>query len=139
MHSHIVRSIYCSLLFLTGCATPQSRIERDPTAFAALTTAQQERVKKGEVTVGFDEATVRLALGEPDRIIERETSEGISQSWVYYAIVPDSYNAGYCAQGFPYYSYRYYCRPTIVTPTQYEERMRLVFKDGKVSSVERAK
>lgn len=139
MRSSIARSIYCSALLLTACATPQSRIERDPAAFAALTTAQQERVKKGEVAVGFDEAAVRLALGEPDRIIERETSEGISQAWVYYAIAADSYNAGYCAPGFPYYSYRYYCPPIIVTPTQYQERMRLVFKDGKVSSVERAK
>lgn len=123
---------------LAGCAaTPQARIERSPEAFAALPPEQQQRVKEGGVGIGFDESATRLAAGEPDRVIERETLEGNTQVWVYYAIVAGLHNDGYCGAAFPYYSHRVYCRST--PPTQYEERMRVVFKDGKVTSVERAR
>jgi len=122
---------------LAACATtPKSRIERDPASFAALTPEQQQQVQKGDVGIGFDEAAVRLAIGEPDRIVERESSEGRTQVWVYYAILP-GFSSPYCGAAFPYYGYSYYCRP--VTTTQYEERTRLSFKDGKVVSVERAR
>lgn len=129
-----------SLLLLTGCATtPQSRIEKNPTAFAALSPEQQQKVQAGSVSVGFDTAAVELALGKPDRILERETAEGATLTWVYYTVRSDSYSPGFCGSSFPYYGYAYYCRPVFVTPTQYEEHTRVVFKDGKVVSVERAK
>ena len=123
---------------LSACATsPDARIERSPEAFAALSPEQQERVKQGSVGVGFDAAAVRLAIGEADRIVERETAEGQTQVWVYYAIVPGYYNNGYCGAGFPYFNNQYYCRPPV--PTQYEERTRVVFQDGKVISIERSR
>lgn len=127
-------------LVLTACAaTPQSRIERDPASFAALPPEQQARVQQGGVGVGFDAAAVRLAMGEPDRIIERESAEGASQVWVYYTVLP-GFNQPYCGNGFPYYGFygfNRYCGP--VTATQYEERARVSFKDGKVVSVDRAR
>lgn len=125
-------------LLLAGCATtPQSRIERDPASFSALTPEQQQKVRDGNVGVGFDEAAVRLALGPPDRVIERESADGNTQTWVYYAIVPNAYGPGYCAPGFPYYGPAYYCQAPVAS--QYEERTRVLFKDGKVVSVERAR
>ena len=128
------------LLLLAGCATtPQSRIEKNPTAFAALSPEQQQKVQGGGVSVGFDAAAVELALGKPDRIVERETAEGATQAWVYYTVVADNYSPGFCGSAFPYYGYAYHCRPVVVSPTQYEERTRVIFKDGKVVSVERAR
>lgn len=126
-------------MLLAACAsTPQSRIEKDPAAFSALPPEQQERVKQGGVGVGFDEAAVRLAIGEPDRIVERESAEGLTQVWSYFAVLPGYHDSGYCAPGFfPHYGYAPYCRPP--QPTQYEERSRIVFQGGKVVSVERAK
>ena len=122
-------------LLLAGCATtPQSRIERDPASFSALTAEQQQKVRDGNAGVGFDEAAVRLALGPPDRVIEREAADGITQTWVYYALVPNAYGSGYCAPGFPYYGPVYYCQAPVAT--QYQERTRVLFKEGKVVSVE---
>lgn len=132
---------YAALVFVTllsACATtPQSRIEKNPAAFSALSPEQQQRVKDGGVGVGFDEAAVRLAFGEPDRVIERESADGMTQVWIYYTVVP-GFNNPYCGVGFPYYTAAYYCRP-VISPTQYEERTRVNLKDGKVVSVERAR
>ena len=131
-------SIHVSFLaacLLAACAiTPEQRIQRDPTGFAALPAEQQQRAKEGSVGVGFDTAAVRIAYGEPDRIVEKETAEGASQVWVYYAVVPGFAGSAYCGPGAGYYGYNYYCRP--FAQTQYEERTRIVFKDGKVTSVE---
>lgn len=122
---------------LQACvSTPQTRIEKNPAAYSALPPEQQQRVKEGSVGVGFDAAAVRLAIGEPDRIIERENAEGLTQLWVYYTIVPGYNDSGFCAPGFPYYGYAPYCRAP--QPTRYEERSRVTFKDGRVVSVERA-
>lgn len=141
MKQNIFRASLAALpLMLAACATtPQSRIEKNPTAFAALPPEQQQKVKEGTVSVGFDAAAVELALGKPDRVVERETAEGATQAWVYYTIIANSYSPGFCGSSFPYYGYAYYCRPVVVSPTQYEERTRVLFKDGKVVSVERAK
>ena len=138
MRTPSISALALAALLLAGCAlTPAQRIERDPTSFAALPAEQQQRAKEGSVGVGFDPAAVRIAYGEPDRIVERESAEGVSQVWVYYAVVPGFAGSPYCGPGIGYYGYNYYCRPA--APTQYEERSRIVFKDGKVVSVESSK
>ncbi len=127
-----------SALLLVACAAgPVQRIERDPAAFAALSAEQQARVREGAIGVGYDPTAVRLAYGEPDRIVERETAEGRSEVWLYYAIVPALAGSGYCTPAFPYYGPSFYCRSA--APSQYEEHTRVVFKDGRVVSVERAR
>ncbi len=121
---------------LAGCAmTPASRIERNPEGFAALSPEQQQKVREGHVGIGFEPAAVRLAIGEPDRVIQRETVDGNTQIWVYYRLLHSPYGAGYCAPGFPYYQNRYHCQP--VLSTQYEESARVLFREGRVVSVER--
>lgn len=140
--SHLIPrlALLASALLFAACAgTPQARIEKNPAAFAALSPEQQQKVETGAVSVGFDAPAVELALGKPDRIVERETVEGATQIWVYYRAVSDTYSPGFCSPGFPYYGYAYPCRPAIFAPTQYEERTRVVFKDGQVVSVERAR
>ena len=138
MRHHLAVGIAAAALLLAGCAsTPQSRIEKNPTAFAALPPEQQTRVKNGGVGVGFDEAAVRCALGEPDRVIEREAAEGNSQVWIYRSLVSGTDGGDFCGPRFPYYGSAFYCQP--IRSNQYEERSRVIFKDGKVVSVERAK
>lgn len=136
MHKPALLSpLFMALVLSGGCAlTPQSRIDKNPAAFSALTPEQQERVKAGKIGVGFDESSVRLALGEPDRIIERETAEGLTQVWLYYTLVPGYVSNPYCTPGFPYYNHPFYCRP--VTAAQYEEHMRVLFQTGKVVAIE---
>src|SRR5258708_11078734 len=66
-----------------GCATPEYRIKQNPEAFNRLTPSQQDLVKAGRVDVGFDKDAVKLALGSPDRVLERTDQNGPSEVWAY--------------------------------------------------------
>lgn len=70
-------------LFLGACSTPASRIQADPATFNRLTPQQQALVKVGQVSIGMDMSTVKLALGDPDRTTMRTDSSGQSQIWHY--------------------------------------------------------
>jgi hypothetical protein len=74
-----------AVLFLGGCAsTPESRIQRNPEAFAALPSAVQERVRRGAVEIGDTPEIVRLALGEPARVVQRvDARTGASEVWIF--------------------------------------------------------
>jgi hypothetical protein len=85
-----------------GCATPESRIKESPAAFARLTPDQQALVRAGQVATGFDMDAVRLALGDPDRVVTVTNAAGRRQVWHYLAygdddgrIVFDGYYNGY--------------------------------------------
>jgi len=137
---------------LVGCATPLTRIERNPEAFAKLPPEQQQKVQAGEVGIGFDATAVRLAVGEPDRIAQRETVEGRTEVWTYYQPYTNV-NAGFCP-GYDFYGYYpsrhgyyrgsphlypgYFGSTTcFINQTVFEERLRLTFRDGKVMTVDR--
>jgi hypothetical protein len=68
---------------LSGCATPETRIKREPEMFARLSPEQQALVKEGKVGVGFDADAVRLAVGEPDRKWTRTDASGTREVWSY--------------------------------------------------------
>ena len=74
---------------LAGCTTPESRHEANPDVFSSLTPGQQALVKSGRVAVGFDADTVRLALGDPDRITTRTDASGDVQVWHYTTYAAD--------------------------------------------------
>jgi hypothetical protein len=84
---------FCGLLGgagLAGCHTPESRHEANPDVFSSLTPEQQALVKAGRVAVGFDADTVRLALGDPDRITTRTDGSGDDvQVWHYTTYAAD--------------------------------------------------
>jgi len=66
-----------------GCATPASRIKKNPELFASYPAEQQDLIKQGKVAIGFDMDAVRLALGAPDRVRTRTNNDGTSQIWSY--------------------------------------------------------
>jgi hypothetical protein len=68
-------------LLLTACATPASRIQANPGAFARLTPSQQALVQAGQIALGFDPDGVKLALGDPDRISARTDAGGETIIW----------------------------------------------------------
>ena len=120
---------------LAGCASgPESRIRGNPGLFARLTPAQQELIKQGKVEIGFDEAMVRLAVGEPDRRWVRTEASGTSEVW--------SYTTWERANGAPLYQggYHGYYDPSAYcanTPSRREhEFFKVVLKEGKVTAVE---
>lgn len=62
--------------------TREARIKKS-TEFQSYPPAVQEKIRKGEVEVGFTEEMVRLALGKPDRKYTRTTDRGSEEVWAY--------------------------------------------------------
>ena len=130
------------LALLAGCSTPESRINQNPAAFARLTPEQQQLIKEGKVAIGFDQAMVKLALGDPDRIHERTDASGTSESWSYVTYEDDDgmllytgyYHRYYYGFGDPFYPYY------LAYPTRHEHtHFRVVFREGKVVLIENEK
>lgn len=68
---------------LVGCATPESRIKKNPEAFASLAPDVQENVRQGKIDLGYSPAAVEIALGAPQRQYTRRTAEGDRMVWSY--------------------------------------------------------
>jgi len=131
------------LALLAGCANPEARIKNNPESYAQLTPEQQAMVKKGEIGLGMPEAGVQLALGKPDRVTEHTDASGTQKIWHYTDV--DTYGA--VGVGYPWYPYayrRHYFYDPFFYPGYYAypvqaetDRVRVVFKDGKVTAIER--
>jgi hypothetical protein len=79
-------AICAALLALgSGCATPESRIQKNPDMFAAFPPEAQERVRRGEIRVGDTSDMVFIALGHPDRVYLRQTSNEAIEVWAFTA------------------------------------------------------
>lgn len=70
-------------LLLAGCATPETRIRHNPALFASFSPEVQAKVRAGHIALGFSRQAVRMALGDPDRIYHRITTNGTSEVWAY--------------------------------------------------------
>lgn len=123
------------LIGLAGCSSPETRIQRNPEAFARLSPEQQELVKQGKVAIGFDAEAVRLAVGDPDRTWTRTDAEGQSEIWTY-----TTYEDG---AGHPLYTgwYHRYHYPSagyyLNTPSrETREYYKVTFREGRVTTVE---
>lgn len=129
---------------LAGCATPDSRIKDNPAGFNKLPPDQQALVKKGEIGLGMSEDAVQLAMGKPDRVSEHTDASGTQKIWHYTDV--ETYDPGFGASAwYPYGYRRHYYGPFFypagvypVYPLSTEtDRIRVVFKDGKVAAIER--
>jgi len=130
------------IVALTGCATPETRIQKNPEVFARLTPRQQDLIKQGQAGVGFDPEMVKLALGEPDRIVTRTDAQGTTEIWSYQiydssdgVLLYRGYYHRYYVWGDPFYPYylSYAARRT-------REQLKVVFDvTGKVASIEQVK
>lgn len=127
-------------VLLSGCSTPETRINQNPEAFARLTPEQQNLIKDGQVALGFDVAMVKLALGDPDRIKTRTDSHGTSEIWSYVTYEGDGgmllyrgyYHRYYYGGSAPFYPYY------LGYPGRREhEHFRVVFRDGRVVAIEK--
>jgi hypothetical protein len=69
---------------LGGCSSgPDSRIKKEQAAFEAMPAEVQEKIKAGEVEVGFTPLQVTLARGKPDQIGKRTSAAGEEEVWTY--------------------------------------------------------
>lgn len=140
-------AIALPLLLLGACNTVEKRIEEKPAAFAAADPATQEKVRKNVVEVGFSTDLVYIALGKPNEERRTQTTNGETLTWIY-----NTYQQDYAGQA--YTGYRRYVvidprtgRPVVFIEPVYtdvyrehvDERLRIIFKDGKVTSIEETK
>lgn len=71
------------LVLLAACSTPERRISRNKALFETFPPAAQEKIRQGEVDVGFTTDMVLIALGKPTRKFTRKTSEVQQEVWSY--------------------------------------------------------
>ena len=136
-----------SLGFLGGCQTVESRIKEKPEVFAKLDAATQDKIKQGVIEIGYTEDMVYLALGKPDQMRESVRATGKSTAWIYntyYDRYEGGVYAGYHRSVYfdPYlHAYRMYYRPILADTyvQEKEERIRVVFTDGKAAVIEQSK
>ncbi len=140
-----------SLAVLTGCQTVDSRIKEKPDVFARLDPATKDKIKQGIIELGYTEDMVYLALGAPDQKRESVSAAGKSVTWIYNTYYTrydggyyGSYYGGYHRSVYfdPYLgAYRMYYRPVFADTyiQEKEERIRVVFKEGKVTVIEQTK
>lgn len=136
-----------SLGFLVGCQSVESRIRERPEAFANADLATQEKITQGIIELGFTEDHVYLALGAPDQKRETVNADGKTLTWIY-----NTYYDRYDGRGFAGYhrsvyfdpylrAYRMYYRPVYADTyvQEKEERIRIVYQNGKVTAIEQTK
>ncbi|MDZ4404617.1 hypothetical protein [Prosthecobacter sp.] len=71
-------------LLLSQCAsTPQTRIERNPQLFAALSTRDRQLVISGVIREGMTRDAVFLAWGRPDRVSVGTNRGKEVEAWTY--------------------------------------------------------
>ncbi len=129
------------LLLFAGCATPESRIQAQQAAFKTWPADVQQKVRAGQVDVGFTPAMVQVALGPADRVYERLTAQGASEVWVYGDHKP-KFSIG-VGVGSSSGSYRGGSSTAVGVGMstgndtfQNDEKLRVVFMGGKVIGIE---
>ncbi len=74
----------CSVGLLGGCqSTPASRIAKKQAVFFSWPAYTQEKIRAGQIEVGYTPQQVELAKGKPDRVGRRTTAAGDRVEWVY--------------------------------------------------------
>lgn len=124
---------------LTACSTtPESRIAKNTSLFDTYPPQIRQKIRAGEVDVGFTPEMVRLALGEPTRQFHRQTEAGAVELWVYHDNGPRfSFGIGVGSVGR--HSATSVGVGTSTGGYDPEEKMRVEFRGGRVVAVEYVK
>jgi hypothetical protein len=128
------------LLGTAGCAsTPERRITKNDAAFAQWPVAVQEKVRAGQIDLGFTTEQVRTALGEPDRKFARTTNDGTSEIWAYRDDKPRfSFGIGLGFGGGGRSSTAVGVGAS-TSDFRTDERLHVIFEGGRVSAIESTK
>src|SRR5207248_31947 len=71
-------------LFFSGCATPESRVSKNPELYNSLPARQQQLVTQGQIAPGMSRNAVWLAWGGPGQKINGYARGNATETWVYY-------------------------------------------------------
>ena len=81
--SSFVAILAALMVIVTGCSTTNSRIKDHQASFDATPPAVQDKIRAGQIDIGFTPEQVTMALGNPDRSYTRTTARGTSEVWAY--------------------------------------------------------
>lgn len=76
--------VLASLFLLGACSSPDSRIADNRSAFDRFSPDIQQKIRTGQVDVGFTPEMVIMSLGEPARKFTRKTDKGDTEVWSYH-------------------------------------------------------
>ena len=127
-----------SLTVLAGCATPEARIQKNPELFASLAVSDQQAIKEGRAALGFTPEMVKLALGDPDRVLTKTDASGVSEVWRYTTY--ESEGGLYLYRGY-YHRHYWHGDPFYPYYLNYAGRrsrdyLKVTFTGGRVSAIE---
>lgn len=132
-------------LLAASCAptTPQTRIQRAPAKYEALTKKQRSLVEQGQISHGMPRDAVYLAWGRPARVFQGSKDGKLTERWdyaetqpVYYTNFHGSYSNYYGPRrGRGYYSGFGFGPEVAYIPFRIAS---VWFVDGQVDSWERA-
>ena len=71
------------LLGALACASPDSRIADNQDVFDGYPPETRERIRAGEIAVGFSEEQVLMSLGEPSRRSQITGEDGAVDVWTW--------------------------------------------------------
>ena len=136
-----------TLALLAGCDTFAHRSREKADTFAALSPEEREKLKRGVIELGNTPDMVYIALGRPDEQHEKTTPQGVEKIWVYNEYHEDF--AGTVRTGYRRVllfdpvrkRYTVYYDPMFanVYREDTEERIRIKFRNGKVTEIEQPK
>src|SRR5690349_5906347 len=95
-------------LFFSGCATPESRISKNPELYNGLPARQQQLVAQGQIAPGMSRNAVWLAWGGPGQKVDGYARGNATETWVYFTTTtayPYGYGYGGFGYGYPYWGW----------------------------------
>ena len=137
MKSPLFALVLGALLACAGCSSVDSRVKDNDSAFRAWPVSIQEKVRAGEVEMGFTREMVEVALGKADRRASRTTDRGEAEVWVYNKSGP-RFSVG-LGLGSSRGSTGIGGGVTLGDDFRDEENMRVIFEGGIVTAIERRK
>ena len=116
----VALSCLAAVLLSSCSSTVQSRIEKNPGMYAALSSSEKEAVHTGSLKKGMGKDAVYLSWGRPAGVREGTAASGAFEKWRYvghYPVVTNNISIGYGYGGYsrhgrhgrcyPNYSYSY--------------------------------
>ena len=122
---------------LTACSSAATRISDQQSTFDAYPADVQQKIRAGQIDVGFTQDQVRMAVGEPARRYTQQTTTGESEVWAYSKNSP-TFSFGLGAGSFGSGVGGGVGLGTS-TGGNSDDTLRVTFVGGKVTTVERTK
>jgi hypothetical protein len=124
-------------MVLAACSTVASRIDKNRAVFNSYPPDVQQKIQAGTIDIGFTPEQVHMALGDPDHRYTREASDGRYEIWGYRDSRP-SFSFGIGGGSFGR-STGFGGGVGVATGNEYpDDKIRVVFQEGKVSAIERS-